>query len=52
MDKFSEYESKWGFQFDIEKLKEDCKMLQGHLTVKNISDINGKELFNELLMSV
>jgi hypothetical protein len=35
-----------------DKLKEDCKMLQGHLTVKNISDINGEELFNELLTSV
>lgn len=54
MDKFSIHKSKWGFLFDLKhlpekkELEELCISLQDHLTVNNVSDINGKDLYNEL----
>lgn len=52
---FSSHNLKWGFLYDLkhlpdkDRLKVCCKNLQEHLTNEGLSDINGDELYNEVL---
>lgn len=52
----TKYYTKWGFLYDLnhlltkDELKKYCKELQNHLTDdKDVNDIDGNELYNELL---
>lgn len=54
-EQLNKHHSLWGFLYDMgklpekEELKKCCLNLQEFLTFENISDINGKDLYNEII---